>query len=183
MQIVVTKVINRLNLIKYINIIEQCGLKEAKRKVDAISDGIEQSIDIPDKYLTQFKTACEFTIKSKRYNMEKHQFKPFDQVLVRDGEYDNWKTGIYSHYDEENGYPYKCAGSQYRQCIPYNENTAHLIGTNEPYEEPEPTVWKVTCHKNNEVFHFTNDELKHFIENAVVNNKNIQWFTTTYEGQ
>lgn len=33
-----------------------------------------------------------------------------------------------------------------------------------------------------EVLHLTNDDLKHFIENAVINNKDIQWFTTTYDG-
>lgn len=113
----------------------------------------------------------------------KHQFKPFDQVLVRDSEQSIWKIGIYSHYEKESPLPYICVGSYYSQCIPYNEETAHLIGTNKPYKEPEPKIWKVTCHKNNEVFHFTNDELKNFIENAVVNNKDIQWFTTTYEGQ
>lgn len=109
----------------------------------------------------------------------KHQFKPFGRVLVRDHERSIWKVGIYSHYEEGSPMPYVCVGSYYGECIPYNENTAHLIGTNEPYKEPEPKVWTVTCHKNNEKFHFTNDELKHFIENAVINNKDIQWFTIT----
>lgn len=110
-----------------------------------------------------------------------HQFKPFDQVLVRDDEECNWKIGIYSHYEEDYGMAHVCAGSRYQQCIPYNENTAYLLGTNKPYKEPEPKVWTVTCHKNNERFHFTNDELKHFVENAVINNKDIQWFTLTYD--
>lgn len=114
--------------------------------------------------------------------MKKHQFKPFDKVLVRDCDKSTWKAGIYSHYEKASAIPYICIGSYYSQCIPYNENTAHLLGTCEPYEEPEPKVWSVTCHKNNEKFRFTNDELKHFIENAVINNKDIQWFTLTYDG-
>lgn len=181
-RIIITKVIDRIELIKYINSIKQCGLKIAKEIVNTISDGTKLPIDIPDKYLIPLKTACEFTTESKRYNMEKHQFKPFDQVLVRDDEECNWKIGIYSHYEEDHGMTHVCAGSRYQQCIPYNENTAHLLGTNQPYKEPEPKVWKVTCHKDNKILHFTNDEFKYFIENAVINNKDIQWFTTTYEG-
>lgn len=123
----------------------------------------------------------------------KHQFKPFDQVLVRMDYrihkcmFDKpriWYAATFSHIEKtDDGRTAYCANSiLWDECIPYNENTEHLVGTNEPYKEPEPKVWKVTCHKNNEVFHFTNDELKHFIENTVVNNKDIQWFTTTYEG-
>ena len=123
----------------------------------------------------------------------KHKFKPFDQVLVRmdyrihkciQNEPLIWSTATFSHIEKtDDGRTTYCANSiLWDECIPYNENTAHLVSTNQPYKEPEPKIWKVTCHKNNEVFHFTNNELKHFIENAVVNNKDIQWFTTTYDG-
>lgn len=111
--------------------------------------------------------------------MEKHQFKPFDKVLVRDSSKGPWRTSIYSHLDNSNSHV--CMSGIWKYCIPYNENTAHLVGTNEPYKEPEPKVWKVTCHKTNDVLRFTNDELKRFIENAVIYNKNIQWFTVTYD--
>lgn len=181
MQIIITKVINRLALIKYIYIIEQCGLKEAKRKADAISDGIEQSIDIPDKYLTQFKTACEFTIESKRYNMEKYQFKPFDQVLVRNTEGQTWKPNFYSFegYDDSG---HVCTNDmKYMQCIPYNENTAHLVGTNESYKEPEPKEWQIMGTGYNDLL--TAEELINFIQGAVINNKDITDFRIRYTGQ
>mgnify|MGYP003468207181 FL=1 len=122
----------------------------------------------------------------------KHQFKPFNNVLVRmdyrihqcvKDEPFVWSAATFSHIEKtDDGRTRYCANSiLWDECIPYNENTAHLVGTNQPYKEPEPKVWKVTCHKNNEVFHFTNNELKHFIETAVLN-KDIQWFTTTYDG-
>lgn len=111
-----------------------------------------------------------------------HQFKPFDQVLVRGRYHECWIVSFFSHINNTTNRPFCCINGDWIECIPYNENTAHLLGTNEPYKEPEPKVWKVTCHKNNEVFHFNNDELKHFIENAVINNKDIQWFTLTYDG-
>lgn len=113
--------------------------------------------------------------------MEKHQFKPFDQVLVRDSSQGQWRASIYFHLNN-NGKGHVCVDGIWTYCIPYNENTAHLVGTCESYKEPEPKVWKITCHKDNEVLHFTNDELKYFIENAVINNKDIQWFTITYDG-
>lgn len=124
-------------------------------------------------------------IKVKNLDMKQNQFefKPFDQVLVRDSDTAVWYPAFFKYYNEDDeDYPYTCDNLSWKQCIPYNEETAHLCNTSEPYKKSEPKVWKVTCHKNNEVFHFTNDELKHFIENAVTNNKDIQWFTTTYEG-
>ena len=124
---------------------------------------------------------CDLFIKSSKY-MEQNQFKfkPFEQVLVRDYNNCPWKATHYSHYDEDQECHY-CTDNCWNMCIPFNENTAHLLGTCKPYEEPKPKVWKVTCHKNNEVFHFTDDELKHFIENAVITGKDIQWFTTNYD--
>jgi hypothetical protein len=63
-------------------------------------------------------------------------FKPFDKVLVRDEEEDLWYANFFSHYNEdEKCYPYSCIDTHYRYCIPYNEHTAHLLGTSDPYTE------------------------------------------------
>lgn len=56
----------------------------------------------------------------------KHQFKPFDKVLVRDLDEHEWECSLFSHIDEE-GY-YVCVGSWWMQCIPY-EGNEHLLGT------------------------------------------------------
>lgn len=56
----------------------------------------------------------------------KHQFKPFDKVLVRDIDENEWECSLFSHIDEE-GY-YVCVGSWWIQCIPYVGNE-HLLGT------------------------------------------------------
>ena len=62
------------------------------------------------------------------------QFQPYDKVLVRDDEYNNWQCGLFSHYDKDNEYPYRCVVSYYAYCIPY-EGNEHLVGTtNEPKE-------------------------------------------------
>lgn len=111
--------------------------------------------------------------------MKKHQFKPFDKVLVRDCEQHAWKAGIYSHYEKEST-THICIGSYYAQCIPYNENTAHLLGTNKPYEEPEPKVWRVINSPASFDEMYTDEELSNFIKTAVINNKDITSFHVMY---
>lgn len=57
-------------------------------------------------------------------------FQPFDKVLVRDSDSENWMIQLFSHIIEcEAGYPYLCINNPYKYCIPYNEETKHLVGT------------------------------------------------------
>lgn len=59
----------------------------------------------------------------------KCSFKPFDKVLVRDGECDTWKADYFSDYAKgDKTYRYNCVGSFYKSCIPY-EGNQHLLGT------------------------------------------------------
>lgn len=62
-------------------------------------------------------------------------FKPFDKVLVRDGVYEQWRINIFSHHRGKGVYPYVCMSGVYHDCIPYNEHTAHLLCTTDPYTE------------------------------------------------
>lgn len=60
---------------------------------------------------------------------------PFDKVLVRDFS-DDWNCEFFSHVifsDVSN--QYATIGNYYQYCIPYDENTKHLVGTTE--EPPE----------------------------------------------
>lgn len=69
----------------------------------------------------------EFGVSDQVTDQEsKHQFKPFDKVLVRDIDENEWECSLFSHIDEE-GY-YVCVGSWWMQCIPY-EGNEHLLGT------------------------------------------------------
>lgn len=56
----------------------------------------------------------------------KHQFKPFDKVLVRDEDVETWMCNFFSHLDKD-GDPV-CANGRWHQCIPY-EGNEHLLGT------------------------------------------------------
>lgn len=62
-------------------------------------------------------------------------FKPFDKVLVRDNDEQAWCANYFSHYKNAPDYFYVCINGIYHYCIPYNEHTAHLLGTTDPYTE------------------------------------------------
>lgn len=64
----------------------------------------------------------------------KIQFKPFDKVLVRQSETCKWEASFFSNITDE-VHKYRCCGMNYMFCIPYNEQTAHLLGTKDNWEE------------------------------------------------
>ena len=62
----------------------------------------------------------------------KVKLKPFDKVIVRCGKADKWSIDFFSH-KVSNGYI--CTGDAwFGYCLPYNEETAKLIGTTDDYE-------------------------------------------------
>ena len=71
----------------------------------------------------------------KKEKFDPKTLKPFDKVLVRDDSSYIWYTEIFSHYIENDMYQYKCIATSYKFCIPYNEETKHLVGTTD--EAPE----------------------------------------------
>ena len=78
----------------------------------------------------------KLNVKSNKPKFDPKTLKPFDRVLVRDGNLGNWKNLFFSYIIEcETRYPYFCLNNQYKYCIPYNEDTMHLVGTAE--EAPE----------------------------------------------
>ena len=73
----------------------------------------------------------------KKERFDPKTLKPFDKVLVRYGSKTTnyWYAEIFSHYIENDMFPYKCVGNNCKLCIPYNDDTKHLVGTSE--EAPE----------------------------------------------
>lgn len=72
----------------------------------------------------------------KKEKFDQKTLKPFDKVLARDLDTDaGWICSFFSHYRNGGLYPCVCVGDAYSVCIPYNEETKHLVGTTE--EAPE----------------------------------------------
>lgn len=67
-----------------------------------------------------------------------HTLKPFDQVLVRNVLTDKWCIGFFEKIDTEEP-KYDTAYSSYHHCIPYNDETKHLLGK----AEMEPEYYQV----------------------------------------
>lgn len=59
-----------------------------------------------------------------------YSLSPFQKVLVRNSEALNWKISFFSHYDPLYEYPYICLEGSFKKCIPFNEKSEHLVGTN-----------------------------------------------------
>lgn len=110
--------------------------------------GIDR-VSIDGKMLVNYGECILFPSKEQRdwskFKQNKERFdpktlKPFDKVLVRDNCESEWQCDIFSHItDDSEGFPYRfpyrCVVCSYRYCIPYNEETKHLVGTTE--EAPE----------------------------------------------
>ena len=101
--------------------------------------------------------------------------KPFQKVLVRDNDSESWAGSEYS-YTRKNkmGIEYVCTnGISFAQCIPF-EGNEQLIGTTMP--APEAKTWQVSSRVASFDKKFTDDELRQFIENAVIKGKDILHF-------
>ena len=77
----------------------------------------------------------KFKVKSNKPKFEPNTLKPFDKVLVRDSSVYEWRCALYSHTKENEEYKYVTLDCNWKCCIPYNDDTKHLVGTTD--EAPE----------------------------------------------
>ena len=77
--------------------------------------------------------------KPKKERFDPKTLNAFDKVLVRLTKDCIWNATFFSHYDKEvNWGCYPCVTTScksYDKCIPYNDETKHLLGTSD--EAPE----------------------------------------------
>lgn len=71
----------------------------------------------------------------KKEKFDPKTLQPFDRVIARSYCDDGWECDIFSHINQEYSFPYVCIGQAWKCCIPYNDDTKHLVGTTE--EAPE----------------------------------------------
>lgn len=69
----------------------------------------------------------------------KCEFKPFQKVLAKFDEDCEWMPDFFYHYDKSDSeMPYVCiANGRAIECIPYNEETKHLLGTTDEWKGGE----------------------------------------------
>lgn len=89
--------------------------------------------------------------EGKRWDSEKKEvvdlkpkveLKPFDKVLCRNSKDDTWEADFFARLtrkeiDYTQSGKYLCVGDLWMYCIPYNEETAHLLGTTDEWKGGE----------------------------------------------
>lgn len=75
----------------------------------------------------------------KKDKFDPKTLKPFDRVLVRNCRAYKWKCEHFSYFNEGNDYACMCSSNSYAFCVPYNDETKHLVGTSN--EAPEYYRW------------------------------------------
>ena len=101
----------------------------SKEEIEKIKEKLEES-DNP--------LAKEFLKRFLDIEIKGCNFEPKDWVLTRESSEDVWKLDIFSHvqWEESEGcYHYYCVGGWNYECIPYNDQTKHLIGTTDNWDE------------------------------------------------
>lgn len=73
---------------------------------------------------------------------KKFEFKPFDKVLCRNSKDDTWEADFFARLtrkeiDYTQSDKYLCVGDLWMYCIPYNEDTKHLLGTTDEWKGGE----------------------------------------------
>ena len=77
-----------------------------------------------------------FWDKPKVEKFDPHTLHPFDKILARDGDRHIWTCALLSHIDDLNEeYKVITDGTCYTWCIPYNDETKHLVGTTDDCPE------------------------------------------------
>ena len=111
-------------VIKYISPDRWCDKKGTRKATD------EEIKSFYDKLKEEGYTwnAHNFTI-TKVIKFDINELKPFDKVLVRDTNYNNWRCGFFDSISGIHDFKFRTTSSINTQCIPYNDETKHLVGT------------------------------------------------------
>ena len=123
--------------------------KNAEYPIILTAEGVYKcSVSANGRYYVSFDGECTlFPSKDQRdwskftapwYKKEKFDPKTlnaFDRVLARNYKTTKWRCEHFSHFDGGNYNPCIASCCSYTFCVPYNEETKHLVGTTE--EAPE----------------------------------------------
>lgn len=135
----------------YSTIFGEVKLHEVRYGIDIYTICIENKaggqywLTSDGRYANRFDGECTlFPSREQRdwskFKVKKPKFDPktlqaFDKVLIRDSKYEDWRCDIFSHIHNRGDYHFRTITAYYAYCIPYNDNTKHLVGTTK--EAPE----------------------------------------------
>lgn len=110
-----------------------------------IYGGKERTITFMDDEFYDFDGGCagcriekqdELLSPASKPHYDIKNLNPFDKVLSRDYCCEIWVASLFSNYDKDNiPHHFVCIDACYAQCIPFNDDTKHLLGTADPCDE------------------------------------------------
>lgn len=93
-----------------------------------------ECVFFPSKDQRDWSKFERFWDKPKKERFDPNTLQPFDKVLIRNGNF--WTIDFFSYIA---GQWFICVGCGGIECLPYNEETKHLLGTTE--DCPEYYKW------------------------------------------
>lgn len=109
---------------------------KATELISILQKQIEQNGDFEIKDQRDWSKFERFWDKPKVEKFDPKTLHPYDKVLAKDGFSSKWTCSFFSHMDNnEVSFPVYCSGGYFKVCIPYNEETKHLVGTTEDCSE------------------------------------------------
>ena len=120
--------------------------EEDQHPIKFITEDVECSVSKAGEHIKGKGECTLFPSKDQRdwskftapwYKKDKFDPKtlnPFDRVLCKNG-LDMWRCDLFSSYVGTYACPNVCLGGSYTYCIPYNDDTKHLVGTTDEASE------------------------------------------------
>ena len=113
-------------------IVGKNGVNSVTKLGLAISDYKGECVLFPSKDQRDWSKFERFWDKPKVEKFDPMTLQPFDKVLIRNMDNGFWNAAFFSYIA---GQWVNCVGSGTAECIPYNEETKHLVGTTEDCPE------------------------------------------------
>ena len=96
------------------------------RKGHPYADNYGECCIFPSKEMRDWSKFTAPWLKKERFDPK--TLKPFDKVLCKNG-LEMWRCDFFSSYMETCVCQNVCISGSYSYCIPYNDDTKHLVGT------------------------------------------------------
>ena len=116
---------------------DSCNTINVTKKGLHYQDFNGECVLFPSKDQRDWSKFERFWDKPKVEKFDVNTLQPFDKVLVRNLICDCWNAVTFSHINFKR--QAICCGISWEQCVPYNEETKYLVGTNE--DCPEYYKW------------------------------------------
>lgn len=111
-------------------------------------DGYIETVKPDGRYLSCFNGECILLPSKdqrdwskfsapwyKKERFDPKTLKEFDRILGWNPGTRKWECNLFSNINDYAEFNFKCFGVSYKYCIPYNDDTKHLVGTDDKAPE------------------------------------------------